>query len=77
MFQPNRKGVLKFSRQYKKVLLESQDEDFIALANMEGQEIEFKSFPQPAISKEYLNVYINTPIEMSIGSKYIINQVDL
>lgn len=73
-FNPTGKGIFKFPQEFKDKLLATEDRDFRDLANMDGQEVYFMGFPQPALNKKDIKVYVNAPIELTIHSMYIIDK---
>ena len=65
-FKPNKTGVLKFTKKYKQMLLDSGDDDYILLAELEGQRIQFMTYPQIAIDKSMIMVNVSESFEGQI-----------
>ncbi len=76
-FVPTHSGVIKFTKKYKKLLVESGDDDFIRLADMEGERIALMSQLQMGVDSSNLTVPICDPIEMMLPRKYIIDIEEL
>ena len=64
-------ATLSLSKLYAKELVESGDEDFMALANMNGERIAIVSFPQPLVNKNDFEVGIFEPFEGMINKRNV------
>jgi len=70
-FKATHVATLKIPKKYEKKLIDSGDDDFAALAKMNGESIEFMFPLGPVVGGGSENVIIFEPFVGSISRKYI------
>ncbi len=76
-YKPQWSGVLRFPKEYKKMLLDSEDLDYIKLAKMEGSRISFMRVPYIGLPGVPPNVNICEPTEMNISISLLVDHKEL
>jgi len=73
VFKATHVATLKIPKKYEKKLIDSGDDDFVALAKMNGKDIAIMFHPGPLVGRNMEEVAIFEPFEGMLDKKYIKN----